>query len=180
MASKVKIQPLGDRVLVKAIEEKEQIKGGIIIPDAAKEKSLEAEVVALGTGRTKDDGSKIPFEVKVGDKVPVVVDGGKVAGGHDGGPLPENGIVIKNGKLRGVLQQHGRTSTSAGKSCNHACSIRNNPPIHGRQWSSRQNTDPLVSLQAPSDIFALLFHQRSLGTRQVQVLRPPEWHSNKE
>ncbi len=76
MASKVKIQPLGDRVLVKAIEEKEQIKGGIIIPDAAKEKSLEAEVVALGTGRTKDDGSKIPFEVKVGDKVLISKYGG--------------------------------------------------------------------------------------------------------
>lgn len=76
MASKIKIQPLGDRVLVKPIEEKEQIKGGIIIPDAAKEKSLEAEVVALGSGRVKDDGTRIPFEVKVGDRVLISKYGG--------------------------------------------------------------------------------------------------------
>ena len=65
----MKIQPLGDRVLVEAIEETEQIKDGIVIPDSAKEKPQEAEVVALGTGKTDDDGKKIPFEVKVGDKV---------------------------------------------------------------------------------------------------------------
>ena len=65
----VKIQPLGDRVLVEAIEEKEQVKGGIVIPDSAKEKPQEAKVVALGTGKTDDNGEKIPFDVKVGDIV---------------------------------------------------------------------------------------------------------------
>jgi len=65
---KIKIKPLGDRVLVKQVEEKEQIKGGIIIPDAAKEKSQEAKVVALGTGR-REDGKVIEFDVKVGDTV---------------------------------------------------------------------------------------------------------------
>jgi chaperonin GroES len=65
----VKIQPLGDRVLVEQMEEKEQIKGGILIPDAAKEKPQEATVVALGTGKTDDNGKKIPFDVKVGDIV---------------------------------------------------------------------------------------------------------------
>ncbi|HTB63185.1 MAG TPA: co-chaperone GroES [Opitutales bacterium] len=72
----MKIQPLGDRVLVKALEDKEQIKGGIIIPDTAKEKSQEAEVVALGTGKKDEDGKAIPFEVKVGDKVLVSKYGG--------------------------------------------------------------------------------------------------------
>ncbi len=65
----MKINPLGDRVLVEAIEETEQVKGGIVIPDSAKEKPQEAKVVALGTGGTDDNGKKIPFEVKVGDKV---------------------------------------------------------------------------------------------------------------
>jgi chaperonin GroES len=76
MAKSVKIQPLGDRVLVKAIEEKEQVKGGIIIPDSAKEKPQEAEVIALGTGKKDDNGKVIPFEVKVGDKVLVSKYGG--------------------------------------------------------------------------------------------------------
>jgi len=74
--AKPKIQPLGDRVLVKAIEDKEQIKGGIIIPDSAKEKPQEAEVIALGTGKRDDDGKIIPFLVKVGDKVLVSKYGG--------------------------------------------------------------------------------------------------------
>ena len=65
----VKIQPLGDRVLVQAIEVAEQVKGGILIPDSAKEKPLEAVVVALGTGKLDDKGNKIPFDVKVGDVV---------------------------------------------------------------------------------------------------------------
>jgi chaperonin GroES len=67
--SNPKIKPLGDRVLVEAIQEKEQIKGGIVIPDSAKEKPQEAKVIALGTGKTDDNGKKIPFEVKVGDRV---------------------------------------------------------------------------------------------------------------
>ena len=65
----LKVKPLGDRVLVEAVEEKEVKKGGIIIPDTAKEKPMEAVVVALGTGKTDDDGKKIAFEVKVGDHV---------------------------------------------------------------------------------------------------------------
>jgi len=62
-------QPLGDRVLVKPNEEKEVKKGGIIIPDTAKEKPQEGKVVALGTGKRNEKGEKIPFEVKAGDKV---------------------------------------------------------------------------------------------------------------
>jgi chaperonin GroES len=67
--SKLKIKPVGDRILVQHIEEKEQIRGGVIIPDSAKEKPQEAKVIALGTGARGKDGEIIPFEVKVGDKV---------------------------------------------------------------------------------------------------------------
>ncbi len=63
-----KITPLGGRVLLKREEEAEEIKGGIIIPDSAKEKPLEAKVVALGTGKI-EDGKKVPFCVSVGDRV---------------------------------------------------------------------------------------------------------------
>ena len=63
------IKPLGDRLLVEPVEEKEVNKGGIIIPDTAKEKPQEAIVRALGTGKTDDNGKKVPFEVKVGDRV---------------------------------------------------------------------------------------------------------------
>lgn len=65
----VNIKPLGDRVLVEPAEEKETKKGGIIIPDSAKEKPIESVIVALGTGKTDDKGQKIPFEVKKGDRV---------------------------------------------------------------------------------------------------------------
>ncbi len=70
------IKPLGDRILVEAVEEKEVKKGGIIIPDTAKEKSQEGVVRVLGTGKTDDEGKKIAFEVKVGDRVLVSQYGG--------------------------------------------------------------------------------------------------------
>jgi chaperonin GroES len=73
---KPKIKPLGDRVLISAVEEDEQVKGGIIIPDTAKEKPQEAEVIALGTGKTDDNGKVIKFAVKVGDRVIVSKYGG--------------------------------------------------------------------------------------------------------
>jgi len=70
------LKPLGDRVLIKKVEEKEVKKGGIIIPDSAKEKPTEGVVRALGTGKTDDNGKKIAFEVKVGDRVLVSKYGG--------------------------------------------------------------------------------------------------------
>jgi len=72
----VNVKPLGDRVLVQAIEEKETQKGGIIIPDTAKEKPQEGKVIALGTGKTDDDGKKIDFTVKKGDRVLISKYGG--------------------------------------------------------------------------------------------------------
>ena len=65
----MKIRPLHDRVIVKRVEEEEKTKGGIIIPDTAKEKPVEGKVIAVGDGKIGDDGKKIPLEVKSGDKV---------------------------------------------------------------------------------------------------------------
>ena len=65
----MKIKPLGDRVLVQRLEAGETKKGGIIIPDTAQEKPMEAKVISVGTGKTADDGSKIEFQVKKGDRV---------------------------------------------------------------------------------------------------------------
>ena len=63
------IKPLGDRVLIRPLEDKEVKKGGIIIPDSAKEKPQEGEVIAIGTGKRDEDGKLTPFNVKKGDKV---------------------------------------------------------------------------------------------------------------
>jgi len=72
----MKVKPLNDRVLVKRIEAEEKVKGGIIIPDTAKEKPLEGKVVAAGAGRVDETGKRIPMEVKAGDRVLI----GKYAG----------------------------------------------------------------------------------------------------
>ena len=65
----VKLQPLADRVLVKPTKREEVTKGGIVLPDTAKEKPQEGEVIAVGPGRMTDDGKRIPMDVKVGDIV---------------------------------------------------------------------------------------------------------------
>lgn len=65
----MKVKPLQDRILVKRVDEKETVKGGIIIPDSAKEKPQEGTVIAIGAGKLDDEGKRIPLEVKVGDKV---------------------------------------------------------------------------------------------------------------
>ena len=65
----MKIKPMGDRVVIKPAPAEEKTKGGIILPDTAKEKPVVGEVVAVGSGRKSDDGKTIPMEVKVGDKV---------------------------------------------------------------------------------------------------------------
>jgi len=65
----MKIKPLQDRILVQRVEEEQTTKGGIIIPDTAKEKPIEGKIVAVGGGRVGDDGKKIPLEVKKGDRV---------------------------------------------------------------------------------------------------------------
>jgi chaperonin GroES len=64
-----KIQPLADRIVVKALEETEQMRGGLYIPDTAKEKPQQGEVVAAGPGKFNDDGKRVPLEVSVGNRV---------------------------------------------------------------------------------------------------------------
>jgi chaperonin GroES len=65
----MKIRPLHDLILIKRLEEQEQKKGGIIIPDTAKEKPQEGKVIAVGNGKVSDEGKKIPLDVKAGDKI---------------------------------------------------------------------------------------------------------------
>ena len=74
--SKPNITPLGDRVLVQSVDDDEQVKGGIILPDSAKEKPQQATIIALGTGKKDDDGNAVDFLVKVGDVVLVSKYGG--------------------------------------------------------------------------------------------------------
>jgi chaperonin GroES len=76
MYMSVKVRPLYDRILIKRLEVKEQVRGGIIIPDTAKEKPQEAEVIAVGEGKYAEDGTRIKLDVKAGDKVLI----GKYAG----------------------------------------------------------------------------------------------------
>jgi len=65
----MKIKPLGDRILVKPLEPEEKTKGGIVLPDTAKEKPQEGKVIAVGKGKTTEDGKTIPLEIKVGDRI---------------------------------------------------------------------------------------------------------------
>ncbi len=69
MAKKLNIRPLRDRLIVRRLEEEQKTKGGIIIPDTAKEKPQEGEVVAIGSGRIDESGKLIPVDVKVGDRI---------------------------------------------------------------------------------------------------------------
>jgi chaperonin GroES len=69
VATAIRLKPLGDRVLVKAVEKKDEIRSGIIIPETAKEKPQEGEVIAVGKGKVADDGKLVPMDVKAGDKI---------------------------------------------------------------------------------------------------------------
>jgi chaperonin GroES len=94
----VKFRPLQDRVLIRRIEEEEKTKGGIIIPDTAKEKPMEGEVIAAGPGTRSDDGKLHPLDVKVGDRVLF----GKWSGTEikiDGEDL----VVMKESDIMGVV-----------------------------------------------------------------------------
>ena len=95
----MKVKPLYDRILVKRIEEKEQKKGGIIIPDSAKEKPMEGKVVAVGTGRVEKDGTKIPLQVKVGDRVLF----GKYAGTEIKIEDKEH-VILREDEILGVIE----------------------------------------------------------------------------
>ncbi|PYS96883.1 MAG: co-chaperone GroES [Acidobacteria bacterium] len=94
----MKVKPLHDRVLVKRVEAEEKVKGGIIIPDTAKEKPLEGKVVAIGAGRLDEDGKRVPLEVKVGDKVLI----GKYAGTEIKIDDIEH-VIVREDEILGVI-----------------------------------------------------------------------------
>ena len=94
----MKIRPLHDRILVKRIEEQEVRKGGIIIPDTAKEKPQEGKVVAVGNGKVGDDGKKIPLEVKAGDRILF----GKYAG-SDVKVEDEEYLILREEDVLGII-----------------------------------------------------------------------------
>src|SRR5689334_847977 len=94
----INVKPLGDRVLVQSIEEQETKKGGIIIPDTAKEKPQEGNVVAFGTGKVDDNGKKVEFTVEKGDKVRISKYGGteiKVDG--------ESFLIMREDDILGII-----------------------------------------------------------------------------
>ena len=95
----MKVKPLYDRLLIKRIEEKEQRKGSIIIPDSAKEKPMEGKVVAVGSGRIEKDGKKVPLEVKAGDRVLF----GKYAGQEIKIDDKEH-VILKEDEVLGIIQ----------------------------------------------------------------------------
>ena len=100
----MKVKPLGDRVLVEPVEEKQQVKGGIIIPDSAKEKPQEAKVIAIGTGKLNEKGERIPFEVKVGD----IVKAGQPVCIVEAMKLFNEIKAPCDGKITGILVEHGK------------------------------------------------------------------------
>jgi chaperonin GroES len=99
-----KIRPLQDRVIIKRIEEQEQVRGGIIIPDSAKEKPQEGEVIAVGSGKKLDSGERVALDVKEGDRVLF----GKYAGSEiklDGEEL----LILREDEILAVIEAASKT-----------------------------------------------------------------------
>jgi chaperonin GroES len=99
----VNIRPLHDRVLVKRIEQEEQVRGGIIIPDSAKEKPQEAEVVAVGPGKLNDEGKRSPMDVKEGDRV--------LTGKYSGSEIKVDGneyVILREDEILAVVGSNGK------------------------------------------------------------------------
>ncbi len=104
------ITPLHDRVIVRRIDEGEQVRGGIIIPDTAKEKPQEGEVVAVGLGKYKEDGTRQPLDVKQGDRV--------LFGKYSGSEIKIDGeelLIMREDEILGIIARAGAaTSTKKG------------------------------------------------------------------
>jgi chaperonin GroES len=95
----MKVKPLYDRVLVKRVEAQEKVKGGIIIPDTAKEKPMEGKVIAVGAGKVDDEGKRVPLEVKVGNKVLF----GKYAGTEIKIDDEEH-VILREDEILGIIE----------------------------------------------------------------------------
>ena len=101
------ITPLHDRVIVRRIEEGEQVRGGIIIPDSAKEKPQEGEVVAAGAGKYKEDGTRQPLDVKAGDRV--------LFGKYSGSEIKLDGeelLIMREDEILGIISRAGAATGS--------------------------------------------------------------------
>jgi chaperonin GroES len=105
----ISIQPLHDRVIVKRIDEGEQLRGGIIIPETAKEKPQEGEVIAAGAGKYKEDGSRQPLDVKAGDRV--------LLGKYSGSEVKLDGLellIIREDEILGIITR-ARAAAGSGR-----------------------------------------------------------------
>ena len=102
------LRPLHDRILIKRIEEKETVKGGIIIPDTAKEKPQEGEVVAVGHGKKTDEGKVIALDVKAGDRI--------LFGKYSGAEIKLEGqeyLILREEEVLGIIE--GKAASASGK-----------------------------------------------------------------
>ena len=99
------VQPLHDRVLIKRVEEEETKRGGIIIPDSAKEKSMEGEVVSVGKGKMLENGSVVALEVKAGDRI--------LFGKYSGTEIKlenQDYLILREDEIIGILTQSGKAA----------------------------------------------------------------------
>src|ERR1700681_2888694 len=99
------IKPLHDRVIVKRIEEGEQVRGGIIIPDSAKEKPQEGEVIAVGEGKYREDGTRQPLDVKRGDRI--------LFGKYSSSEIKIDGeelLIMREDEILGIIERAGAAS----------------------------------------------------------------------
>jgi len=102
------LRPLHDRILIKRIEEKEAVKGGIIIPDTAKEKPQKGEVIAVGNGKKNEDGNIIPLDVKAGDRI--------LFGKYSGAEIKMDGqefLILREEEVLGIIE--GKAAIVSGK-----------------------------------------------------------------
>jgi chaperonin GroES len=96
----MKIRPLQDRLVIRRIEEQEKTKGGLIIPDSAKERPLEGEVIAVGAGKKLEDGKVVPLDVKKGDRV--------LFGKYSGNEIKVDGVehlILREDEVLGVIEK---------------------------------------------------------------------------
>ena len=103
------IRPLHDRVLVKRLDEQEQMRGGIFIPDTAREKPQQGEVIAAGDGKFREDGSRQPLDVKAGDRV--------LFGKYSGSEVKIDGeeyLIMREDEILGIISRAGAAAGSAG------------------------------------------------------------------
>jgi len=101
----MKVRPLHDRVIIKRVEEQETVRGGIIIPDTAKEKPHEGEVMAAGTGKRLENGQIIPLEVKAGDRV--------LFGKYSGTEIKLEGeelLILREDEILGIIASNGASA----------------------------------------------------------------------